>query len=433
MLQKATKDTRLAKQAEEFSAFCFLPSTLCLLLPAFCLLLSVSGFGQQTENPSVRPHPPTSSRAQETSTSGAERRSALQKQMPATSAPRESGADAPESQTPGDWAPELLDAILNSPNAEAPDALLDSAFAAGPAIVPLLEKALQDDRTAEFAAQSLAMIGGSKAIEVLSKLTKDPRDLNLRRFYYGALAEFDHPDAAKLLLHVVGRGDEEQDRTVTEAAILALTVRSDPGLVVPLKEVHAKLKDIVIKDDVENALDVIQARARYLASPEGRKTGGSIEEAVRTYFIPALEVPSGTGAHKSVGFSTITNATLSPPERGLDAGRPSRPDASGGRNAGAATTSRLATPTTTTAPKASRPATPMVTVDVAGIAYSPDRTRALAHVIFDNPSGTAYYDMVLQKQYGNWTLASVWLGSEVEKPTPTPPKPPLSPPPQSRQ
>ena len=52
----------------------------------------------------------------------------------------------------------------------------------------------------------------------------------------------------------------------------------------------------------------------------------------------------------------------------------------------------------------------MVSVDVAGIAYSPDRTRALAHVVFDNPSGTAYYDMVLQKQYGNWTLASVWLG-----------------------
>jgi hypothetical protein len=44
--------------------------------------------------------------------------------------------------------------------------------------------------------------------------------------------------------------------------------------------------------------------------------------------------------------------------------------------------------------------------------------RALAHVIFDNPSGTAYYSLVLQKRYGDWTLASVWLGSEIEKPMP---------------
>jgi hypothetical protein len=26
--------------------------------------------------------------------------------------------------------------------------------------------------------------------------------------------------------------------------------------------------------------------------------------------------------------------------------------------------------------------------------------------------------MVLQKRYGDWTLASVWLGSEIEKPMP---------------
>jgi len=30
--------------------------------------------------------------------------------------------------------------------------------------------------------------------------------------------------------------------------------------------------------------------------------------------------------------------------------------------------------------------------------------------------------MVLQKQYGNWTVASVWLGSEIEKPMPELPK-----------
>jgi hypothetical protein len=390
----------------------------CLLPSAFCLLISVSCFGQQRENPPITPQPATASQAQGTATSGAERRSALQRQKPPAPVPRESGADADESPPPEDWAPDLLDAILNSPNAQARDALLDSAFAAGPAIVPLLEKALQDDRTAEFAAQSLAFIGGGRAIEVLSKLTQDPRDLNLRRFYYGALAEFEHPDAAKLLLYVVGRGDEEQDRTVTEAAILALTVRSDPSLAAPLKQLHAKLKDIVIKDDVENALDVIQARARYLASPEGRKAGGSIEDAVHTYFIPALEVASGSGATRPAASPSAppTATTRTSGEHELNAGRPGQaPDRSGqvGRAAG-----RPATPTTTTAAKPSKPTAPAVEVEVEGLTFSPDRTRALAHVIFDNPSGTAYYDMVLQKQYGNWTLASVWLGSEVEKPIP---------------
>ena len=28
----------------------------------------------------------------------------------------------------------------------------------------------------------------------------------------------------------------------------------------------------------------------------------------------------------------------------------------------------------------------------------------------------AYYDFVLEKRAGNWTLASVWLGPEMEKP-----------------
>ncbi len=367
-------------------------SGFILLVSAFCFVIPVPCFSQQTENPLLTPQPRTSSQAQK----------APGKQKPPATDANESEAQADESPPPGDWAPALLDAILNSPNGDARDALLDAAFAAGPAIVPQLEKALQDDRTAEFAAQSLALIGGGKAIEALSRLMQDPRDLNLRRFYYGALAEFEHPDAAKLLLYVVGRGDEEQDRTVTEAAILALTVRSDPSLVAPLKETHAKLKDIVIKDDVENVLDVIQARARYLASPEGRKPGGSIEQAVRTYFIPALQVPPGSGANKSAGLSTTpTTATPSPGAHG--------------RDARATAASPSATSTTTAAVKPAKPATPAVKVDVQGITYSPDRSRALAHVIFDNPSGTAYYDMVLQKQYGNWTLASVWLGSEVEK------------------
>jgi hypothetical protein len=274
---------------------------------------------------------------------------------------------------------------VNSPNADARDGLLDAAFAAGSPIVPQLEKALQDDRTAEFAAQSLAFVGGGKAIDALSRLMQDPRDLNLRRFYYGALAEFEHPMATKLLLEVVGRGDEEQDRMVTEAAVLALTVRSDPSLVAPLWEIHSKLKDIVIKDDIENALDVIRVRARYLASPEGKKAGGSIEEAVRTYFMPALEAPAGSATGKLAPSPSTTS-------------------------------------TTATAAKPSNPVPPAAKVSIEGVTYSPDRDRALAHVIFDNPSGTAYYSMVLQKRYGNWTLASVWLGSEVEKPMLEPPE-----------
>jgi len=336
---------------------------------AFCLLLSALGFGQQTGNPT--PQPRTLTQAQQT----------VGKQKASEPAQRESGTEANEDPPPGDWAPELLDAIVNSPNAEARDTLLDAAFAAGPAIAPQLEKALQDDRTAEFAAQSLAFVGGGKAIKALSKLMQDPRDLNLRRFYYGALAEFEDPLATKLLLYVVSHGDEEQDRTVTEAAILALTVRCDPSFVATLREIHAKLQDIVIKDDIENALDVLQVRARYLASPEGSKSGSSIEQAVRTYFMPALEASSASGASKP-------------------ASRPST------------------TPTTVTAAKPPNPVTPAVRVTVAGVTYSPDRDRALARVIFDNPSGTAYYSMVLQKRYGDWTLASVWLGEEVEKPMP---------------
>jgi len=338
----------------------------CLLSLALCFLLSALGFGQQTANPPVTPQSRTPSQV---------------KQKPPAPAPRESETEDDASPPPGDWAPELLDAIANSPNAAARDGLLDAAFAAGQAIVPQLEKALQDDRTAEFAAQSLAFVGGGKAIEALSHLMEDPRDLNLRRFYYGALAEFEHPQATELLLTVVGHGDEEQDRTVTEAAILALTVRSDPSLVAPLKEIHSKLKDIVIKDDVENALDVVEVRARYLASPEGKKVDPSIEQVVRIYFMPALEVPSGSGVPKPAVSPSTTLATA-------------------------------------TAAKLSNPVAAAVKVSVEGVTYSPDRDRALAHVIFDNPSGTAYYSMVLQKRYGDWTLASVWLGSEIEKPMP---------------
>jgi hypothetical protein len=278
-----------------------------------------------------------------------------------------------EAPLPGDWAPELLDAILSSPNAEAHEALYRAAFAAGPAIVPQLAAGLKDDRTAEFAAQTLAFLGGERALEILWKAVSDPRDLNLRRFYYGALGEFDSPQAIETLFQVIGRSDAEPDRTVTEAAVLALTIRSDLKLLPRIREAEAKIHDVVIRDDLDNALEVIERRAKYLASPEGKKAGGSVQEAVRTYFIPALE-------------------PLSPPN-------PAKP-----------------------APQSTgrAPEKPQVKVEVQTLTLSPDKTRALARVVFEDPSAVAQYDIVLQKRYGDWTIASVWLGSETEKPAPPP-------------
>lgn len=314
--------------------------------------------------------------------------------------PQIESAQAPEAgEAPlvGDWAAELLDAILSAPNPEARDALYRAAFAAGPAIVPQLEAALKDDRTAEFAAQALVFIGGSKAAEILSRLVNDQRDLDLRRFYYGALGEFQAPEAAQVLIDVIRRGDEEPDRTVTEAAILALTVRSDTKLVSALRPSEAQIKDVVIQDDLDNALDVIEARARYLASAEGKRAGGSLEQTVRIYFIPALEPPPG--APKAAGAA------------------PARPRVSGQR----ATSAQGSTPA-----KRPEPAESGVKVSIQNLTWSPDKMRALARVVFEDPSAVANYDMVLQKQYGNWSVASVWLGSEVEK-TPPPPEPQPSP------
>jgi len=57
-------------------------------------------------------------------------------------------------------------------------------------------------------------------------------------------------------------------------------------------------------------------------------------------------------------------------------------------------------------------------VDIRTVTFSPDKTRALAEVVFEDPTATAHYDFVLEKRYGNWALASVWLGPEVEKPGP---------------
>lgn len=304
--------------------------------------------------------------------------------------------DQGEPLVPGDWAPELIDAILTSPNPDARDALMDAAFAAGPPIVPQLEAALKDDRTAEFAAQSLAFIGGPKAFRILLKLVGDPRDLDLRRFFYGALGEYHTPEATQFLTDAVIHSDAEPDRTVTEAAIVALTVRSDVELLPPLREAEGKIKDVVIRDDMENAIDVIEARAQYLATPQGKSAGNSVEAAVRTYFSPALEPPIAPA-------SSSTPVAKSPVPRKSSA----RPAVKGAASGNAA---------------AKAPAQPKsdASVDIQKLTFSPDKTRALAHVVFQDPMAMAQYDMVLKKEFGDWVIASVWLGNEVEKAPPTP-------------
>ena len=253
---------------------------LCLWV-GLLVLPGVSGFSQQ---PPVKP----------------------QKEPAPSPAPAAAGAEQ-EQPLPGDWGPELLYGILSSPNEEAQFGLLRATFAAGPAIIPQLTAALKDDRTAEYAAQSLAYIGGDQALPILWKLLSDPRDLNLRRFTYGALAEFDSPQATDILFDVINKSDDEPDRTVTESAVIALTVRTDATLLPRLLASEKKLQDVVIRDDLDNARAVIEERAKYLASPEGKKSGGSIESAVRTYFIPALEPPpapeagAASPAKKSAG------------------------------------------------------------------------------------------------------------------------------------
>ncbi len=258
---------------------------------------------------------------------------------------------------PGEWAPELLDGILSSPNPEAERALYDAAFAAGRSILPQLQAALQDDRTAEFAAQCLAYMGGGEALKTLAGLISDPRDLDLRRFYFGALGEYRAPEATKILLYALGHADDEPDRTVTEAAILALTTRSDLSLIPQLVDIKAKIHDVVIRDDLDNAIEAIRRRAQYLASPAGQKVGGSIPEALRTYFIPALQ--------------------------GMAAPAPQ--------------------PT------------------IEGLTFSPDLSRSLAHVRLAGPGIVARYHIVLQKQGGNWHVVSVWLEPDMETPAPKAP------------
>jgi HEAT repeat protein len=292
---------------------------------------------------------------------------------PPVQAPDNESGEQSEAPLPGDWAAELLDAILSAPNAEAADTLFRATFAAGQSIIPQLAEALKDDRTAEYAAQSLAFIGGEQAIQALWKLQEDKRDLNLRRFYYGALAEYDTDQATQTLFQVINKSDSEPDRTVTEAAILALTVRTDSKVADLIRQAEKKVSDVVIRDDLENALDVIQIRSKYLSTPEGKKAGGSIDAAVRTYFIPALQPPppspSDVAAHRA-------------------------------------------------------PAKPDVKVEMQNLTFSPDRQRALAAVTLEDPSAVAKYDLVMQKRLGNWEVVSVWMGAETEKlPPPQPSRP----------
>jgi len=323
---------------------------------AICLFPVVSGFSQQ---PSVKPQP-----------------AKPQKEAAPSRAPAVTGDDG-EQPLPGDWAPELLDGILSSANEEAQYTLLRATFAAGPAIIPQLTEALKDDRTAEYAAQSLAFIGGDQALPVLWKLLSDPRDLNLRRFTYGALAEYISPQATDLLFDAINKSDDEPDRTVTECALIALTVRTDTTLLSRITASEKKLQDVVIRDDLDNARAVIEERAKYLASPEGKKSGGSIESAVRTYFIPALETPPAAEVKATTPVGK-TVEKLSP------------------------------------APALTK-TQPLVKVDVRNVTFSPDKNRALARVVFEDPTAIAYYDFVLEKRSGNWGLASVWLGPEMEK------------------
>jgi len=270
-----------------------------------------------------------------------------------------------DSPLPGDWAPELLDAILSSANPAASEALYDAAFAAGPDIIPQLEAALRDDRTAEFAAQCLAFLGGERAMTILQRLVADPRDLDLRRFYLGALGEYKASEITQALLKAVGRSDLEPDRTVTEAGVWALTVRSDPGLVPQLKQAETTIQDPVIRDDVENAEEVIATRARYLASPAGKNAGASIPEALHTYFIAAFRDDSKSAAKRQ--------AAPPPPQ-----------------------------------------------IEVRRLTFSPGQDRALAHVALEVPQASANYDVVLQKQFGDWVVVSVWEGSSTETTAPEP-------------
>ncbi|HEV2245069.1 MAG TPA: HEAT repeat domain-containing protein [Terriglobia bacterium] len=258
------------------------------------------------------------------------------------------------------WDPAKLYAILTAQDPGASENLYRAAFAAGPAIIPKLENALKDDRTAEFAAQTLAYLGNEPSLAILVKLVKDPRDLDLRRFYYGALGGSGNPHNTEILLNKVLASDHEPDREVTQNAILALSISSDAALVPRLRQAQMQISDPVIQDDIETASMVVELRTRFMATPAGKSSGNSVEQTIRSYFMPALEPPAAArgASHQNAG----------------------------------------------------------VEIHVKDLTYSPDNSRVLAAVDFENPEAVASYHVVLQKSQAGWKVASVWLGEEREKP-----------------
>ncbi len=262
------------------------------------------------------------------------------------------------------WDPGKLYAILSSSHAAAKENLYRAAFAAGPVIIPKLVAALKDDRTAEFAAQELAFLGGKKATAVLAGLVNDPRNLDLRRFYYGALGGTDDPQSIGILLDKIRNSDQESDRTVTQDAILALSISSDPGLIAKLHEAGKDVTDPVIQDDINTAMTVIDLRAKYLATSAGKNSGRSVRQAVRTYFMPALEPPPDSSQAGEQDYKAE------------------------------------------------------VRIKDHLITFSPDKTRALAAVNFETQQAVAAYWLVLQKTPAGWKVASAWLGEEREKAPP---------------
>src|SRR5690348_4918550 len=260
------------------------------------------------------------------------------------------------------WDPAKLYAILTAQDPGASENLYRAAFAAGPAIIPKLESALNDDRTAEFAAQTLAYFGNDQSLAILEKLVKDPRDLDLRRFYYGALGGSGNPHNTEILLNKVLASDHEPDREVTQNAILALSISSDAALVPRLRQAQMQVTDPVIQDDIETAAMVVELRAKFITTPAVKLSGASVEQTIRSYFMPALEPPPAA-----------TNE--------------------GQQHAGAE-------------------------VHVKDLTYSPDKTRVLAGIDRENHEAVASYHMVLQKNQTGWKVTSVWLGEEREKPQP---------------
>ena len=258
------------------------------------------------------------------------------------------------------WDPAKLYAMLTSQDAQSREDLYRAAFAAGPAIIPKLQNALKDDRTATFAARTLAWFGDAKSMAILKTLLKDRRNLDLRRFYYGALGGSTDPRDIEILLNQIRTSDHEPDRDVTRDAILALSISSDAALVPKLRQAEKQVTDPVIQDDIQTAAMVIGLRAKYMETPAGKRSGNSVRQAIRSYFMPALQAMPG-------------DSTAGAQSNGVE-------------------------------------------VNIRDTTWSPDKMRVLAAVDFENPEAVASYHVVVQKHPTGWKVASVWLGEEREKP-----------------